>query len=263
MTTINANNNSLISESGGGNFSGSDNLVSTGDCNLSGASSLEIPNVALTPVLVKTGQIAIDTLVPGYPGVFKYYDGSQVMSLIPISAAQIAAFADGQAITYVSANSRIEGVNLPVGTSGKTVQVIRSEVTSDDITTSTTVSDTSLSASIVPINSANTLKITFSGYATELDLAAVANLKGHYVIRRTTGVAADISSTQFGATLPSPDFSVSSKAHCPIKIVQYETAGDILTHTYVVRFLSDFSGNRNTLNNSIFTGSLSIEEITA
>jgi hypothetical protein len=259
MATINSENTSLVSQTGVGNFLGSNNPISTGACNLSGATSLEIPNSA-SPTLIKTGQVAIDTSVSGYPGILKYFDGTQEMCLLPISATQLASFANGQAITYVSANSRLEGVNLPVGTSGKMVQAVRAESTTNDSTTSTTYSNTSLSASIVPINSANRLKITFSGYASNLDNAVVDNLIGKYELRRTTGTPSQLCEMTFGAVLPS--FSASSVAHSPMKIVTYETAGNILTHTYIVRFLISTASNVNQLKNATFTGSILIEEVT-
>ena len=244
MATINGVNNSLTSATGTGSFSGSSSPVMTGDIDASGATSFKIPSSA-APSLSVTGQIAVDTTVTGYPGLLNYYSGSEVLIGLGILEADLVN-TNTYAVKYNSAGSKLTMGAQATSTTSKLYQYVVATATANDSTSSTSMTNTSLTGSITPSNSSSIILIMCTGYCYIDVNASTDVLYGEYDLRRTTGAASTINSFLIGKNLQDVASSTDYPPYSQMCMCGYETAGSTSIHTYVVRFrVGNASANNN------------------
>lgn len=91
-----------------------DDQAWTGVHDFGGADSLEIPNGA-TPTVDAAGEVAIDTTITDLTGLITYHDGTEVLYVIAVPAAQVASPTDKDAAVYSAADNemQMQGVVTP------------------------------------------------------------------------------------------------------------------------------------------------------
>lgn len=229
MAKINSVSNTLTSQTGTGSFVGSNSPAMTGAVNYGGATTLEIINSA-SPTVSSQGEVAVDTSFTNFTGMMTYYDGSSQYYVPSIPIANLST-TNSDIVTYNSSNSEFE-MTTPASTNGILVQYTNGSSTSLTSTTSTTLVDTSLTASITPISASSYIWIRCFVIAYTTAGASTTSSRGQLVVRRTTGTAADLSSSNLGFIADAsgtPSMSIASY------IDTWELAGDTSTHTYLLR----------------------------
>ncbi len=259
MTTINAVNNTLTSATGTGNFVGSVSPVLTGDIDTSGASFFRLP-VSATPTVNVTGQMALDTTVSGYPGLIKYYDGTQEMAILGMAAADFTA-TNNYVITYDNASSKLKLAAQSAGGGGLIVQYIIATSTADDSTTSTTLGDTSLTASITATSGSNNIAVMCSFYGTAtINSGTPINIDFPTRIVRSTPGSANFVSRNSGRLLDASSSTAASYRN--VKLGFIESAGTAALHTYKLQYRTEVSTVTSKIWGSVYPAIMILMEIT-
>ena len=120
--------------------------------------------------------------------------------------------------------------------SGKLVQYVLGESTTDDTTTSTSFSNTSLSATITPTNGTNRIvAISWAPVRSHPTGSAANNRFTDLDIRRTTGTATTIGASRCGQILAAAESS-NAESYDTSCVFGSEISPGTSAHTYVLRF---------------------------
>lgn len=236
MTKVNSVNNPLSSATGTSFFVGSDSAVLTGNIDAGGATTFEIPNSA-APTLNAAGQIALDTTITGYPGLIKYYSGSEEMTCVGMLTSDLVTN-DGYCITYNSASSKFNLEAQPSSATGKVVQWVISTSSADDSTTSTSPTATSMTITITPTSTSNKIVVFAYGVADVVANALGPTIEGNFYLRRTSGTANTLDQYKLGRLLALNVASLTNQYY-PISLGCEETAPATSAQTYIVQFASE------------------------
>jgi len=230
MTTINNAGIGLSGTTGTINFVGSSNSVLTGNLDWSGASFVRFP-VSATPTVNVTGQMALDSSVSGYPGLFKYYDGTQEMAILGMASADFSA-TDNYQISY---NNTFSKLAMTQQANGKLINYVVATSTTNDSTTSISFASSSLSASITPRSTSNSIYILTSCYANVgVNTGTQTDITFYMRIRRTSGSAATISQARTGKTNLTANASPNSYRN--VQLIGAETVPATSSQTYELQY---------------------------
>jgi len=230
MTTINILGNGLSGTTGTGSFVGSSSPVLTGTLDWSGASFLRLP-VSAAPSLSITGQMALDDTITGYPPLIKYYDGTQEMAILSMASADFSA-TDNYQISYNNASSKLA---MTQQANGKLINYVVATSTTDDSTTSVSFASSSLSASITPRSTSNTIYVLTSCYANVgVNTGTQTDITFYMRIRRTSGSAATLGQGRTGKT----NLTANSTPHSyrNVQLIGAETVPATSAQTYELQF---------------------------
>lgn len=260
MATINSVNNSLTGATGTGSFVGSSGPTLTGTLDWSGASFFRLP-VSATPTVNVTGQMALDTTVTGYPGLLKYYNGTQEMAVLGMSSGDFTA-TNNYVITYDSANSKLKlAAQSGGGGSGIIVQYVIATSSANDSTSSTTLVDTSLSASITPTSGSNNILVMCSFYGSITTTSGTPNILYFYsAIARSAPSSATLVKHPSGRVLDAGAATAGSYKNVKLGII--ESASTTSLHTYKLQQSVDSSGVSTTVNGSVYPAIMILMEVT-
>lgn len=234
MSKINVVNNTLSSQTGDTFFVGSDSHSLTGDIDFTGADTVEIPNSA-APTVSSAGQIAIDTTITSYTALPLIHDGVEQLYNLSVPYTNLTAASDGYLVTYNSGALNLSAPPTIAG--GKIVGFSYAASTTLDSTTSATYVSSSLTDSYTPTNASNLLLIEVYGLM-EVQKTGGGNIAprvGSVNLRRTTGTAANLVSSDIGRTMASSSAS-NLIQYLPFNLSYIETAGSTASHTYLLQF---------------------------
>lgn len=230
MTYRNILGNSFTGTTGSGKFVGSISPELLGDVDCSGASFFRLP-VSSNPTLNITGQMALDDTVSGYPGLLHYYDGSQKMAMLGIAAADFSA-TDNYQISYSNAFAKLL---MSQQASGKLVNYNISTSTTNDSTTSVSFVSSSLSGSITPRSTSNTIYVIVSCYANvAVSSGSQTEINFYMRLRRTSGSATTLFQSRMGKT--NLTANTSSHSYRNVQLLGAETAPATTAQTYELQF---------------------------
>jgi hypothetical protein len=230
MTTINNKGQGLLNTTGTGTYSGDTDPVYTGDVDCSSASVLRIP-VSAAPSLSVTGRMALDDTVSGYPGLIKYYDGTQEMAILGLATADFSA-TDNYQISY---NNALAKLAMTEQANGKLVNYVVATSTTNDSTTSVSFASSSLSASITPRSTSNTIYMITSCYANVgVNAGTQTEINFYMRLRRTSGTPTTISQGRTGKTNLTANSSPHSYRN--VQLIGAETAPATTAQTYELQF---------------------------
>lgn len=233
MATINSQNNTLTSSSGSGSFVGSTSPVLTA-ADFGGADTFKIPSAA-APSLSSVGSIAVDTTISSFNAMLLYRTASQSLIGISIPSADLSGASNGQLIGYNSAGQKLTLINS-LGVSTQILGYNSANSSSDDTTTSTSAVNTSLTVNYTPLNASSILYIFLCGAGSCTVTGANARTQRYatYIIRRTTGSAANLATANNGRILTSSTLNASD-SYYNVCLATTETAGDTNVHTYTLQ----------------------------